>query len=50
MAYSIRGHISYILEANFKRPIMKKVRNRSFVEEIEGGDFSSFLTKIFHDT
>ena len=50
MDYSIHGHISYILEANSKRPISKMVRNSSFVEEIEWGDFLSFLTKIFHNT
>ena len=35
MTYSIHGHISYILETNSKRPILEKVRNRSFVEEIK---------------
>ena len=32
MAYSIQGHISYILEANSKRPIReKRIRKRSKV-------------------
>ena len=40
LQYSIHGHISYILEANSKRPIReKKIRNKSYVEEIERGDF-----------
>ena len=38
MAYSINGHISYILEANSKRLIREnKKRNRSYVEKIEWG-------------
>ena len=52
MAYSVHGHISYILEVNSKRSIWeKKKRNRkqSSAEEIDCVDsFFSFLTKIFH--
>ena len=51
MAFSKHGHISSILEANSKRPIREKnIRNRSYVEEIESGDFFPFLAKIFHNT
>ena len=51
MAYSIPDHISYILEADSKRPIReKKMRNISYTEEIEWSDIFSFLTKIFHNT
>ena len=49
MAYSIHGHISYILGVNSKRPIREKVKNRSFVQQIEWCEFFSFLTKIFHN-
>ena len=46
MAYSIHGHISYILETNSKRPIRaKKIRNRNYVEEIECDDFFPFFNK-----
>ena len=44
MAYSIRGHISYILETNSKRLLRKEIRDRSSAEEIEWDDFISFLT------
>ena len=49
MAYSIHSHISYVLEVNSKRLLGKKMRNRSYAEEIKWGDFFSFLTKIFHN-
>ena len=57
MAYSIHSHISYIIEDNSKRSIRKKkrIRKRSYVEEIEWADFFVvvvvvclfFLIKIF---
>ena len=39
----------------FKSPILrgllgKKIRNRSYIEEIEWNDFSPFRTKVFHNT
>ena len=40
MTYSIHDYISYILEVNSKRPVReKKIRNRSYVDEIEWGYF-----------
>ena len=52
MAYSIQGHISYILEANSKRPIREKKkinRKRSkLFKEIEWADLFSLRPKIFH--
>ena len=51
MAYSIHSHISYILEADSKRLVReKKMRNISYIEEIEWSDIFSFLIKIFHNT
>ena len=49
MAYSIHGHVSYILEANSKMSIRQKEKNYktkySYVEEVERADFFVFSNK-----
>ena len=50
MAYAIYGPISYILEADSKRPVWEKKKiEYEVAEEIEWANFFSFLAKIFRN-
>ena len=54
MAYLIHSHISYILEANSKRPIREKKKtnrkqSKAVLKKLNRLTFFSFLTKIFHN-